>query len=428
MSTPERRKEAKSLSGESLLEATRIARGEDPVARRDLATRTDLPPELLFFLAEDKNTMVRRAVAANPMTPRRADQFLATDADEGVRESVASKMAEVANELEGERRESQRTLGLEVLETLARDTTEQVRARLSEALGDVETAPPEVVSRVIEVLARDTVIEVAGPILERSPLLSDDLLVELVQSPRAEGARARISSRRMVSERVSDAIVGTDDDEAISALLSNETAQIREETLDSLIDLAPSKSSWHAPLVRRPKLAARQVDRLSEFVATALVTELSNRTDIDPESSKRLHELVTQKIEEAGAPRRKMTAADRERARAVELHGANKLDAAMIEDSLRKGKRAFVLAALSVLSELEETVVHAMISSGNARAVTALAWKSSLPMSVAEQLQRQLAYVPSDKIIEAGIRGEYPIEDDVLTLQLELYTEQRAAG
>lgn len=428
MTSPERRKEVKALSGEDLIEATRIARGEDPVARRELAMRSDLPPELLFFLAEDKNTMVRRAVAANPLTPRRADQFLAQDSDEGVGEAVASKMAEVASELEGERRESQRTLGLEVLETLARDTTEQVRARLSEALGDVESAPPEVVSRVIEVLARDTVIEVAGPILERSPLLSDALLVELVQAPRAAGSRTRISSRRMVSEAVSDAIVGTKDDEAIGALLSNDAAQIREETLDSLIEMAPSRSSWQAPLVRRPKLAARQVDRLSEFVATALVTELSNRTDIGPESSKRLRELVARKIEEAGAPRRKMTAADRERARAVELHEAGKLDAEMIEDSLRKGKRAFILAALSVLSELDETVVHAMITSGNARAVTALAWKSDLPMFVAEQLQRQLAYVPPEKVIEAGVRGEYPIEDDVLTLQLELYTDQRKTG
>ena len=84
-----------------------------------------------------------------------------------------------------------------------------------------------------------------------------------------------------MSTRVSDAVAISGDDAAIAALLAKESAQIREATLDSLIDLAPARASWHAPLVARPKLSAGHVGKLARFVAMALVEELRKRTDLD---------------------------------------------------------------------------------------------------------------------------------------------------
>jgi uncharacterized protein (DUF2336 family) len=422
MSLQERREPEPSISGKDLEQAARIARGTDVDARRALATREDLPPELLFFLAEDKDDDVRRNVAGNRQTPRRADQFLARDFDEGVRGAVADKMARVARNLATERRTAQRSLGIEVLETLARDTAAKVRARLSEAVGDLDNAPEDVIRQVIEVLARDTAIEVARPVLERSTLLSDDFLVSLVEAPKVEGTRTVISQRAHVSERVSDAIVDSADEGAITSLLSNTSAQIREETLDQLLDAAPGKTAWHAPLVRRPKLAARQVDRLGEFVAAALVEELSNRTDIDPASSKRLKEMMSLRID--GSTPVSTDPSVRERNKVVELYNTGRLGPKVIDDALRQGRRAFVLASLSVRSGLDEPAVHAMVNSASARAVTALAWKSELSMEIAEKIQRQLSYIPDNKVIKPGIKGEYPMDKADLEMQIRMFAEK----
>ena len=224
-------------------EAMAIARSDDIEARQRLAARNDIAPELLFYLAEDAEPAIRTIVATNPITPRQADEFLARDGEESVRVAVATKMAKVAPEIEGERRAPLRELSLDVLETLARDTEKQVRARLADSLKDLDSAPPELVKRVVEVLAQDAMIEVAAPVLEHSSLLSDDVLLSIVKAPRTGGAVGAVSRRHGVSEIVSDAVARSGDDDAVASLLANESAQIREQTLDQLIDEAPSKPS-----------------------------------------------------------------------------------------------------------------------------------------------------------------------------------------
>jgi hypothetical protein len=59
-----------------------VASGDDVRQRRKLATRGDARPEILYYLAEDEDTKVRRAVASNPTTPRQADLILADDRDD----------------------------------------------------------------------------------------------------------------------------------------------------------------------------------------------------------------------------------------------------------------------------------------------------------------------------------------------------------
>ena len=108
--------------------------------------------------------------------------------------------------------------------------------------------------------------------MEHSPLLADELLVEIIQNKPVSGALSAISRRRTVSERVSDAVISTNDDAAITDLLGNASAQIREETLDELIDTARDRPVLHRPLVTRPKLLDRHAISLAKFIGYALVT------------------------------------------------------------------------------------------------------------------------------------------------------------
>src|SRR5260221_555852 len=76
---------------------------------------------------------------------------------------------------------------------------------------------------------------VAAPIAEYSPLLSDDDLLEIIKGGVVIDAVAR---RAAVSERVADAVVASSNLPAVAALLANTNAQLREETLDAIIDQA----------------------------------------------------------------------------------------------------------------------------------------------------------------------------------------------
>jgi len=57
--------------------------------RRDLASRADVEPEILYFLTEDPSAEVRRRIAANKATPVQADLLLARDTDQEVRGDLA---------------------------------------------------------------------------------------------------------------------------------------------------------------------------------------------------------------------------------------------------------------------------------------------------------------------------------------------------
>lgn len=382
-----------------------IARNGGTADRCALASRSDVPPELLFFLAEDKDAPVRRAVAANVNTPRQADDFLAQDEDEEVRAAVAEKLGVFAPDVIDERRSQQRTLTIGVLEALALDAAVKVRARLAESIKDVDTAPAEVISGVIEVLARDAAIEVAGPVLEHSSLLSDEVLVDIIGAPSNAGSVSAISRRQGVSTRVTDAIASSGDDAAIAVLLGNESAQIREETLDRLIEQAPTKPDWHAPLVARPKLAGRQIGRLSDFVASALIEQLSQRSDLDPETSKQLQVAMAQRLEQEGK-------------------GGSSADGGLSEEDLAQavaaGRRAKVIATLASMTGYKEPIVHSILNSGSAKAVTSLAWKAGLSMSFAEQLQLRLAYIAERDSLRAEYGG-YPLSEEDMVWQLGMF-------
>src|SRR3546814_10484129 len=120
----------KALSYE---ESRELAHNGSDRARADLAVRIDLRPEVLYFLAEDPSTEVRRRIAANAKTPRHADLILARDADEAVRAELAAKIAKLtALEGRGAQEKAQRVVE-EPLELLARDQATRVRRKIGRA-------------------------------------------------------------------------------------------------------------------------------------------------------------------------------------------------------------------------------------------------------------------------------------------------------
>ncbi|HEV8389958.1 MAG TPA: hypothetical protein VGQ35_08945, partial [Dongiaceae bacterium] len=149
-------------------QAKQLSTDPDAKVRRKVAQQPDVRPEILFYLADDADEGVRRAVAEHRATPRQADLILTRDDDETVRERLAAKIAALVPEFTKEEREKIRALSHKVLETLARDHAVKVRQIVAEALKDSVDAPPAVIQK----LARDIEIQVAGPILEYSPLLT----------------------------------------------------------------------------------------------------------------------------------------------------------------------------------------------------------------------------------------------------------------
>src|SRR5690606_16630327 len=129
----------------------------------------------------------------------------------------------------------------DVLSQLAEDMEEAVRAELAHRFADAPDAP----HRLIRKLAEDLAVPVAGPVLEQSPVLTDDDLLAVVQTLDQGHLRA-VPARSVVSEAISDVIVERGDDETLGALLKNEGATLSRGASETAVSRAKANPRLHA--------------------------------------------------------------------------------------------------------------------------------------------------------------------------------------
>ncbi len=404
------KKSGKSKSKEatpSYEEAKRIAQSGDIEARRSLAAHEDLEPEFLYYFASDDAPEVRRAVAENTGTPLQADMLLAQDADEDVRFELARKIGRLMPNLTPEENQTLTELALQVVNVLAEDGLPRVRATVSEEIKHADNLPPILIHR----LARDVEEIVAAPVLEYSPLLNDEDLLDIITS----GARGQhlvaVARRRELAARVSEALTDTRQVDAVMELLRNVTAEVSEKALDQIAEVAESEPELHQPLVDRENLPSRVILRIAGFVSSALLDALIDRnrhmeTEFIDELKSTMRERIAKgDLADRGEDVPWQSAEDRVRA----LHEAGRLGEPEVRNALDKGESAFVRHALARLAGVDMATVQKMLNTKNAKAVVALAWKADLSAELAEALQIKIARIQPRSVLSPKPDGGFPL-------------------
>jgi len=141
------------------------------------------------------------------------------------------------------------------LTTLSTDANERVRASVARAIATYPLLPRS----LAEQLAND-MLEVAAPILAKSPVLTDTFLIDLISSGRAdESTQVSIAMRDALSELVSGSLLEKGKVRAVETVLSNKSARIDEQGYGALLartdldgrmlTLAASRPDLSAPIV-----------------------------------------------------------------------------------------------------------------------------------------------------------------------------------
>lgn len=394
-------------------ESKSLAHHGDDAARRKLAARQDVRPEILYYLAADKLVDVRREIATNTQTPRQADRLLVDDVDDEVRCELARKIGRLAPGLSKAEQDQLYKLTFEILDALAHDELPRVRQIVSEEIKRSNSIPRDIVQH----LARDVELVVSAPILEYSPLLGDRELLEIIESEPVQGALAVISVRDRVGQPVSDAIAAKGDERAIAAMLANPSAQIREETLDSLLDRAPEKTSWHKPLVERPELSLNTVRRIAKFVALALLRILDDRSDLPAEAAAEVRRAVGRRIEREG-----VNGGTDAGLKAEKAYREGRIDDEMVQTAIDLGDHDFVTKALALKAGVPAEVAARVIEMQGTKSITALVWKAGLGMRTAIQVQLRVARVSPMEVLNAKDGTDYPLSEEELKWHADLFT------
>lgn len=167
----------------------------------------------------------------------------------------------------------------EVVGAVVKEMQATVRAELADQLADSK-AP---INKTLKRFAMDDDIEVARPILERSEVLTDEDLIEVITNRTQEHMLA-ITRRQGISEKVSGALVENGTDQVVASLIDNYTAKIGRETMEKVADRAQTSVVLQKPMVRRDDVPLDLLNELVLVVQNDLRNEIMARFDDVPEA------------------------------------------------------------------------------------------------------------------------------------------------
>jgi uncharacterized protein (DUF2336 family) len=168
----------------------------------------------------------------------------------------------------------------------------KARIELAKRLAPIEQAPIEVINS----LARDDEIEVAGPVLTQSKRLTTSDLIEIAQS-KGQAHLLAIAGRDKLEERLTDVLVDRGDGKVMHTLASNAGATFSREGYATLVKRGEADESLAVKIGRRLDIPA-QLFRELLLRATEAVRErlLASASDDARETIKRALSEASEEI------------------------------------------------------------------------------------------------------------------------------------
>lgn len=178
----------------------------------------------------------------------------------------------------GERSETECLLFGDVVSAVAQNMENSVRAELADKLADTR-AP---IRSTLLKFAKDD-IEVARKILERSTILTEDDLLDVV-SNQTQAHMLAVTKREDVTEKISTAIVDRGSDAVVASLLENDAAVINRESMEKVADRAHGSKVLQKSFVSRDAVPLDLLNELMQVVEKDLRKQILRRvSDVSEE-------------------------------------------------------------------------------------------------------------------------------------------------
>ena len=229
---------------------------------------------------------------------------------------------------------------------------------------------PDAPRGVVRLLAQDTAIEVAGPLLTHSERLDVDTLVDTART-RSQDHLLAISTRKVLVEAVTDVLVDRGNSAVVSSTAQNAGAKFSEFGMSTLVRKARDDSDlalcvWSRPDIPRQNLVKLFVDA-SEAVKNQLV-------EADPRRAELIKSMVAQATDDIQT---KARAGSNDFALASnqvrELNAAGKLNEAQLLAFADEGNFDRVVATLALMCDLPVGLVERALVQNQTEQIVVLA-------------------------------------------------------
>jgi uncharacterized protein (DUF2336 family) len=318
-----------------------------------------------------RSELLRRGVEATRAGRLTMDDVahLRANRDASARAAVAAKFGQQFDALSAEDETGE--LAQAILQLLVRDVAKEVRRSLAETVAGSPNLPPGIAGR----LARDD-IEVARPVLERSPVLGEAELGEIVRTHAMQYALA-VAGRESLSETLAEVLAETGHREVAHRLVGNTGAKLSVRTMKRIMEDHEGDREIEDRLVRRPALSYEMVERLAGIVASRLEWELVREQRLAPE--------LARQIVAAARERATISMVAREHGRAGperELrrrHLAGELGPDDVVAFLRAGDVTQFETGMALLADLETQQARRLLYGQDRRCLAAVCARAGFP-------------------------------------------------
>jgi uncharacterized protein (DUF2336 family) len=241
----------------------------------------------------------------------------------------------------------------EILVGLVPDAELKARAELAERLSPLANAPRALVGQ----LAREDELLVAGPLLRRSPVVDEQLLIEIAEV-KSQGHLLAMAERPSLSGKLTDVMVRRGDREVVRRTAGNAGAVFSTAGYSTLIDRAGNDGVLTLTVGQRDDLSALQ---LKDLLAGS--ADVIRRRLFDVVKPGRQAAIKQAMSDLAGTPARIESRRDFAPAqRAIlALHQAGELHEAALLGFARNHQYEPSIAALSALSTVKITTLDRLI-------------------------------------------------------------------
>lgn len=260
----------------------------------------------------------------------------------------------------------------QVMRILVKDTETSVREALANRLKDNPYIPGD----IIIALSHD-IDTVSMPVLENSPLLSDNDLISIINSCKNSKKQSAIALRKPLSKEVSVALVSTRNSDVVSSLTKNHEADISPDTYNEILRDHSKNPDIIKAVSERPNLPVTIVEKVITMVSESLAKNIKAKYDIEPSiislEADKTREVATLMLIDGRAEKYEIEKL------VDQLQAFGRLTPSIILTSLCRGNLYFFETSLARLSSIPIRNAQLLIHDKGGLGFKALYSKASLP-------------------------------------------------
>ncbi len=234
-------------------------------------------------------------------------------------------------------------LAEDIFRIMVHDTELKVREVLSDSLKHCVDLPQDVVTAIIN--DKDSV---AVPFVQYYGSLTNDDLIKILNMPGLNRQKA-VAKRANLSAEVSQYIAERCSDEVVGELVSNEQADIRENTFNTIVTKYSESDDIKQRLVYRSELPASVVEKIIDKLSYKLKTHLMLYHNLPKNLATQLVDEVKEKITLSISE--EYSSDEQVEELVHQLYKANRLTPSLVVRSICLGDLKFFEYAIVYLSE-----------------------------------------------------------------------------